>query len=146
MRLDAALKRVGVTIRSTEKKPDGGVVLLLRVDPSKASLWADTVNEFLLASANEEAWRTDVSKRFFPAQGVVKFFWRVVLSGDVSLAGQALGLAATRAVQQGVEVTSMPLIGRKEYPFDPSRGKLKGAHDAATAQSAVAVAVRGGNT
>lgn len=142
MRLDMALKRVGVTIVKSEKRPDGGIVLMLRVDRKMSGLWNDTLTEFLLASAGEKIWRTDVSKFFYPVsdEGVVKFLWRVVLLGDVAAAGAALGRAGVRAVQQGVEVTSMPLVGRKNYPFDPANGKIAGAHDSATAQKAIAIA------
>jgi len=147
MRLDQALARIGAEIVKQETTPDGGTVLLIRApkDQVNASRWIDTVKEFLVAAEqnNGQSWSSDVSKTYFSKDGTIRYLWRFVLGGAVPSAAGALGRAALRALSQGVEVTSAPLIGRKEYPFDPANGKLKGAHDSRVAASAMATAIRG---
>lgn len=142
MKLEHVLKRIGVTVVSTEKRQNGSVQLLLRLAKTTqtlnpATLWAVTINEFLLAGAEKQAngqlkvsWRADVSKYFYPKAdaGVVVFLWRVILMDDVPGAGEALGQAAIRALAQTVTVKSMPLVGRATYEHDPKRGKIKGAY------------------
>jgi|GEM_PF-4248729 len=128
MKLDQALLKVGATIVKVEQG-ETRVVLLMRIDQAKARYWTETVTEFLLAASEKpQGWSADASKYFFavPASGVVKFLWRVILLGDVRAAAEALGRASQRVVQGTVEVMSQPLVGRKEYEFDPARGKFKG--------------------
>jgi len=140
MKLEAVLNRIGASIVKVEKG-DKKITLFLRVDAKRAGLWADTVQEFLLASADQRVtWSTDVSKFFYPVKdtGVVRFLWRIILNTDPKSAAEALGRAAQRAVQQGVEVVSQPLVGRKTFEFDPSRGKIAGAHDLTQAQNLIA--------
>lgn len=136
MKLDQALARIGVTIVKAEQKP-AQAVLLLRIDQKKQALWNETLTEFLLASEERNgngqkkvAWTADVSKYFYavPDAGVVRFLWRVILGGNPRAAAEALGRAAMRAVAAGVEVTSQPLVGRKEFVHDPASGKIAGAY------------------
>jgi len=135
--LNKLLQRAGISIAKTETAP-GRVIVLLRV--AKDSFWNETMSEFLLASVGQP-WSTDVSKWFYVDQtNNIRFLWRVVLQNDVKAASEALGAAAVRAVQSSVEVVSQPLVGRKDYPFDPASGKMMGAHDAGTASKALAVA------
>lgn len=125
MQLDHALKRIGVTIMKADQKPNQ-VVVLLRVDPKSASLWQDAISEFLLAAADPRVtWTTDVSKYFYVDKnaGVVRYLWRVILGANPRSAAEALGRAAQRAVAVGVEVTSQPLVGRRE-----TIGKTGGAY------------------
>lgn len=133
MKLEKALKQIGATIVKVEKS-ETRVVLFLRIDQSRAGLWTQTVNDFLLSSSRVNAWNTDVSKYFFVDGGVVKFLWRVVLGGDPYLAAAALSAATQEigSVTSG-EVTAQPLVGRKTYPFDPSSGLIKGAQDSKAA-------------
>jgi hypothetical protein len=143
MTFDQALKRIGVTIVKTENGQNK-VILLLRVNPKQADLWNDTLTEYLLASADRRVnWTTDVSKYFYPVpdQGVVKYLWRVILSGNPRAAAEAMGRAAQRAIAAGVEVTSQPLVGRREYEFDPARGKIAGAHGVDSAATILANAL-----
>jgi hypothetical protein len=135
MQLEHALKRIGATIMKVDQKP-GQVVVLLRVDPKQSSLWQDALNEFLLAAADQRvAWTTDVSKYFYVDKnaGVVRYLWRVILGVDPRSAAEALGRAAQRAVAVGVEVTSQPLVGRKEMI-----GKTGGAYGMNEAQTVLA--------
>lgn len=141
MQLDQALKRIGVTITKADQKP-GQIVLLLRVDPKKAALWNDALSEFLLASVTGQvAWTTDVSKYFYPVKdaGVVRYLWRVILGGNPKAAAEALGRAAQRAVAAGVEVTSQPLVGRRE-----TIGATGGAYGMNEAQTVLANNLGGG--
>lgn len=140
MTLNNILARVGVTIAKTERPAANRVVVLLRV--GKQNYWNETLNEFLLASTDPRvSWTTDVSKWFYAADGGVRFLWRVVLNGDPQGAGEALGRAAMRATQGTVEVTSQPLVGRRNYTLDVANGKMMGAHTPGTAAQALAAAV-----
>jgi hypothetical protein len=152
MTFDQALKRIGVTLVKTTHKPNQ-IILMLRVDPKKASLWNDTLTEFLLASDErgqqgklKVGWSTDVSKYFYPVReaGVVRYLWRVVLGGNPRAAAEALGRASQRAVAAGVEVKSQPLVGRKEYEHNPAEGKIAGAYGTNDGARVLANAVGGG--
>lgn len=141
MQLEHALKRIGVTIKKVDQKP-GQIVVLLRVEPKQASLWQDALTEFLLASVDQRVtWTTDVSKYFYvdKSAGIVRYLWRVILGQDPKSAAEALGRAAQRAVAVGVEVTSQPLVGRRE-----SIGKTGGAYGMNEAQNVLAANLAGG--
>lgn len=137
MTLDKLLLRAGIEVAKTETHP-GRAVLLLRM--AKQNFWNEVLREFLLASA-KKPWTVDISKWFYIQDSDVRFLWRVVLSGDPRQGAEALGQAAMRAVQTSVEVVSQPLVGRRDYPFDPANGKMMGAHDARTAGAALATAI-----
>jgi len=146
MRLDQALARIGVEILKQEVTANG-IILLLRApqDNVNAPRWTSAVKQFLIAAEknNGQSWSADVSKTYFSKAGVVRYLWRLSLNGTVPSAAAALGQAALQALSSGVEVTSMPLVGRKTYEFDPAKGKLKGAHDPGRASAAVSAAIRG---
>lgn len=132
MTLDELLKRIGVSIVKVEKQEElGQVTLYLRVNPKLAVYWTETMTEFLLASLDKRVtWAADVSKRFYPVEEAqaVLYLWRVILSRDPRAAAEALGRAAQRALAGSVEVTSQPLVGRKNYVVDVANGKTAGAH------------------
>ena len=145
MRLDQALKKVGATVAKNEKRPDGGLVIFLRVDPKMSGEWNDCLTEFLLASARENTWRVDVSKYFFadPQAATVKYLWRVILMGDINQASGALARAAIRSIQQQVEVMSQPLVGRKNYVHDPANGKTAGVYPVGSGEQVLVSALNG---
>lgn len=147
MRLDQALARIGATIVKQDATPDGGIVLLIRApqDEVNAPRWIDAIKEFLVAAEQNagQSWSADVSKTYFSKSGTIRYLWRLVLQGTTASAAGALGRAAIRALAEGVEVVSVPLVGRKTYEFDPANGKIKGAHDSRVAASALAAAVKG---
>lgn len=146
MKLNQALKRVGASI-AQEKINDKSATIYLRVDPDQGEKWVETVTEFLIG-AEGKAFTADVSKYFFAQHGGVKYLWRIVIEGAVDAALGLLGAAAMQvSVAHAPEIKSMPLIGRVEYPFDPARGKIKGAHqgpgETDGAPMALAMAVSG---
>lgn len=143
MKLNQALTRVGATI-AQEKIQEKAATVYLRVDPDQGDKWTDTVTEFLVGSRGK-SFKIDVSKYFFEQHGGVKYLWRIVVDGDVTAALSLLGACAMQvSMQHAPEVKSMPLIGRIEYPFDPARGKLKGAHDVDASTALVSAAIGGG--
>lgn len=141
MKLEDSLKRVGVTIVRQDPAAGGGAVLFLRVADQEK--WTSVLQGFLpTAEKNRNAgWQADVSKNFFSRDGVVRYLWRVVLSGDAEAAALALGKAALAAARSTTEIMEVQLVGRKEYEFDPERGKIKGAHDMAAAPGILASAI-----
>lgn len=142
MKLEHVLKRIGVTVVSSEKQKNGSLQLMLRLDKATEgknppTLWAVAVNEFLLAGAERQpngelkvSWKADVSKAFFAKHeaGVVVFLWRVILMNDVPGAAEALGQAVIRALSQTVTVKSMPLVGRTNWEARQRTGKTMGAY------------------
>lgn len=145
MQLGVALKRVGATIVK-EKLGATEATYYLRVDPDQGAKWVDTVTAFLVGSAGKPH-TADISKYFYASQGSVKYLWRVVLAGDAGDVSSALTLFGACAVQAAMahapEITSIPLVGRARYPYDPARGKIKGAHEVDTALGLVGMAAAG---
>lgn len=91
--------------------------------------WRDIINDVLLGAVEEGGkggWAIDVSKWFFVAGGTVRFCWRVIVSGDdlkkIEKGERFIAGVADLALRTGVEITSMPLIGRKIYPPDSLAG------------------------
>jgi hypothetical protein len=139
VQLAASLKRVGAVIVK-EKATDTEGTYYLRVDPEQGAKWVDTVSGFLLGQQGKR-FTVDISKYFYVAQGEVKYLWRIVLQGDVATGLVLLGASAiTAAVAHAPEITSIPLVGRATYEFNPAKGKLKGSHEVDTASSLVAQA------
>lgn len=138
MRLDHALKRVGAEPVKFETRPDGSRVLLLRVSQGP---WPAVLAEFL--SLRNSAWSADVSKVYYYDEnsGGVRFLWRLIFTGKVGQAAEAFGAACIRAIAGTVEVTSMPLVGRKQYTLDVAAGKLAGAHEQKTATAILSQAI-----
>jgi hypothetical protein len=138
MRLDHALGKAGVSVVKYDKRPDGSMILLLRV--SQKAAWSSVLMEFL--STKQTSWSADVSKTYYYDEGTgsIRFLWRVILSGKISQAAEALGNACIRALAASVEITSMPLVGRKNYVIDVAKGKLAGAHELSTAASLISQA------
>lgn len=143
MQLSAVLKKVGATVVK-EKVADREATLYLRVDPEQGAKWVDAVTTFLLG-CETKPFKADVSKYFYAERGAVKYLWRMVVTGEVQEALQFFGAAAMESqIRHAPEITSMPLVGRKVYPFDPARGMLKGSHDIEEAAGLVSMAVGGG--
>lgn len=100
-------------------------------DPMVLARWRRILNDFLLGtgeavrkksnakSVRKYTWQIDISKWFFEHGGAVKFCWRImIMAADpngVSRGENMLAQCATNALREGIEVTSMPLIGRKEF-------------------------------
>jgi hypothetical protein len=100
-------------------------------DPLVQARWRKILNDFLLGTgeaarkkakskkAQKYTWQTDISKWFFEVGGVVKFSWRIMIMAvdqdGVSRGENMLAQCATDALREGIEVTSMPLVGRKEF-------------------------------
>jgi hypothetical protein len=129
MEYEPALKRIGVVV-TKQKLAAESLTLYLRVDPQKGEHWVDTVTAFLLG-AHGKPYRVDLSKYFYADKATVKYLWRLIVTGENAQA--ALVLLAQCALETSVartkQLDSFPLVGRIEYPFDPARGKIKGAHD-----------------
>lgn len=125
MSLKESMQRVGASIVKVESGKDKAV-LYLRLEDGSFDSWRSCIEELLLSQTAE--WSADVSKYFFAGGGVVKYLWRIIFSGDTKQGAAALARAAHRSRVQTVELGSQPLVGRKEYPFDPLSGKIAGAY------------------
>lgn len=137
MKVDQILKKIGVTLVRVEKnKNRETLILYLRINRSERTFqqWRAVVEEVLLAAdenvAKKLGWKIDVSQYYYVSpEKAVRYLWRAILTGNVRAGAEALGQAVLRVVSQGTDVTSMPLVGRKQYAFDPAAGRMKGAHD-----------------
>lgn len=140
MNLYTALGKIGITIVKQRTPNKTSATLMLRVPPASQKAWTEVVQEFLLSAEKQPtratAWTLDISRVYFldKESQVVRYLWRVVLNGNVTLGIETLGMSLIRTISQGVEVTSMPLIGRLE----PTPGSTKGAHSIGTAGKIIA--------
>jgi len=134
MELEAAMAQIGAEVVKTEEK--GTTFRVWCRIPTKGSVWSTVLREVLSRSGAE--WSVDVSKSYFVKDGSIRFLWRLIFSGDVGAATAAVVQCLDRS-QGEREVTSMPLVGRVEYEFDPARGKTKGAHNAKDNVAAVVI-------
>ncbi len=124
MELESALAQIGAEIVKTEER-DGTLRVWLRI-PTKGSPWSQVLLDFM---SKPQGWQVDISKSYFVKEGGIRFLWRVIMTGDTAAAQAAL-VAALDRKQEIREVTSMPLVGRVEYPHDLANGKSKGAYEA----------------
>jgi hypothetical protein len=149
MRLDQALSKIGVRVLKADSSSKR-LVLHLRVlteKPRASARWNQAASGLVLAAEKNKAvgaWGAEVSKVLFAQGTAVRFVWRVVFTGKIQAAQRVLAEAALAALREGVEVTSMPLVGNKRPVIDPSRGKFKGGHDVGTAEQVVAHAMTPG--
>ena len=144
MRLDHALTKVGIQIVRQHSPDKRSATLMLRVPQSSMGIWAQVVEEYLLAAETSQTadlrWTTDVSRVYFvdKESRSVRYLWRVTLSGNCAGAAEVLGMAIIRCLSGTVEVTSQPLVGRVAYPG------TKGGHSQGAAQTMIAQAFSGG--
>lgn len=127
----AALGRNKFTIIRVEEGPRRHVYTLrIPTEPQALARWRMITNNFLLGTAEatqkkvsnpnalQYLWQVDFSKWFFVAGGVVKFAWRIMImaqdSRGLDRGENMLAHCAADALREGIEVTSMPLIGRRE--------------------------------
>lgn len=133
MRLDQALAKIGTQVLSADKTPDS-LTILLRVlkdsDGANARRWHQAASKLVLLAESSGkksgTWGAEVAKVLYATHEVVKFQWRVVLTGNTQTAQRIFGEGALEALRSGVEVTSAPLVGQIQYEYDPAKGKLKG--------------------
>lgn len=144
MRLDHALTKIGVQIVRHHSPGPQSSTLMLRVPKGALPLWSRIVEDFLTAAetipSGQVAWTADVSRVYFldKETKLVRYLWRVVLSGNCAGGAETLGMLAIRALSSTVELTSQPLVGRVEY------SGTKGAHSMAEAARVVAQSFSGG--
>lgn len=134
MKLDQALVKIGVEVVRAEKNGED-LVLLLRVhtdDPRNQPRWISAATGFtrkVWECRKGNTWSGEVSKLLVTPDGEhVLFYWRVTFTGHVQTAQRVLGEAIIEALREGVEITSMPLIGQKTYEHNPAAGKFKGGY------------------
>lgn len=161
--VEGALTKIGAEVVRVEEKPTR-IVYTVRVkvdDDLVAARWRSTIESFILGTKEiqdkemtrpEEKrthWQSDVSKFFFAHQGGVRFLWRIMIMSPraelIERGQNMLAMSAMRALSEGAEVTSFPLVGRKHYELDPTQGKFKGAHNSKMASRLIAAAIGGTN-
>jgi hypothetical protein len=149
MRLDQILKNIGAEIVKQETS-DGRTTLFVRAGKERlaAERWKAVIEELLLSCSGQKtpSWSVDLSKAFFVTEAkAVRFLWRIIFTGNVKRGLESFGTSVMRSMSQGVEVTSMPLVGRVQYEFDPALGKMKGGHSGTQAARARSVGLSGGS-
>lgn len=155
MRLDQAFKRAGFEIVSAQKEQGGKrLVFDVRV-PLQGQVpnrWKLMIEEVLLTAEAFERkentkWQVDISKRFYSKNNVVRYLWRVVMSGDLS-ACQAVFVASVLAsLRSGNELKEVPLVGNVDLTPDFKNGRVRGAYargEEDRASGVVASAMMGG--
>jgi hypothetical protein len=146
MRLDQALTKIGVHVVQVDSDSER-MTLFLRVakEPLAARRWNLAASQFVQAAANSGqksgTWNAEVSKVLYSKGSIVKFSWRVILSGNLKTAQRVFGEAALAALKAGVEVTSAPLVGNRPPVHDPAKGKIKGGYMVGSAGDSVAASV-----
>ena len=147
MRVDQAFNRAGFEIVSANKVA-GSLVFDVRV-PMRGLIPArwKTFMSTILPTAEQVGknptpkWGLEISKRFFSQKDVVRYLWRVVMTGNLA-ACQALVVTATLdSLRTGVEVSEVPLVGQTNMLPDPTKGRFKGAYPKTEGDDAAARAV-----
>lgn len=150
MKYDAALRKIGCEVVSTEDLPNGSHRIILRAGTKKrqADMWRDTVEAVILQADSMKSskaptkWSVDISRYYFAVNGSVKYRWRVIITGDVKRAQDFIAATAIQSLGEHAEpVMSVPLIGPR-YQGDPSSGRIKGAHPSGAGDLIVANAMR----
>lgn len=141
-RLDQALAKIGATV-TEYKEAEGRFTLMVRApapkDEVNAARWRLFIEKTILFSTTVKSWKLDFSKVFFAHEGIVRFLWRIVVTGEaVDSAKRVLAEIALETLAEGIEVTEVPLVGRVEYEHNPAKGKLKGAYGINSGGSSVA--------
>lgn len=129
MQFEQIVQRLGAQIVKQDVA-DSKVVLMLRVrtDDVTRSKWAGFIEEALVREelGKRKAWTLDISQAYYLASGSPRYLWRLVIQGKtkkaVGTALDALYGAAMQSLSAGVEVTSMPLVGRDNYAGAKTRG------------------------
>lgn len=138
--LESILARLGAQVVKSEVSSTRATLMLrVRLDEVTRSKWAGFIEEILIreAAGKRKTWTADVGQVYFLSGGVPKYLWRIVLQAknqkgiDAALE-QAHG-AAMQSLSKGVEVTSMPLVGRDTY----AGAKTRGAHAYGSASSLI---------
>jgi hypothetical protein len=120
MKLEHVLQRLGVVVRHADNK-NGIVTLLLRVPQNALPTWVQGCEEFLLAAAEGVKKKKlkalpDISKSYFIGEGGrMLYLWRVVMPRDGAELAELWAMALQRTMAESVDVTEMPLVGRREY-------------------------------
>lgn len=129
MQFEQVVQRLGAQIVKQDVT-DTKVVLMLRVrtDDVTRSKWAGFVEESLIREelGKRKAWTLDISQAYYLANGSPRYLWRLMIQGktkkSVATALEQLYGAAIQSLSAGVEVTSMPLVGRDNYAGAKTRG------------------------
>lgn len=135
MRVDQAFRRAGFEIVEATKE-NGVLTFSVRVPlhqevvPMRWKMMMEhiLVTAEVIASKPQKKWGIDIAKRFFSKNGVVRFLWRVQMTGDLTSAQAALVQAVLNALRVGNELREVPLIGQANLVPDPKNGKFKGAY------------------
>jgi hypothetical protein len=127
VKLESIFKRLGVEIVKTLQPAPGQVTLFLRVGQGSGDKWRTVLEEYIPGLDPKAG--VEVSKVFFANEGNLRYLWRfkvVTTPEKLPAVLEDFGNTAIRTFASTVEVTSVPLIGRATYSFDPTTGKTKG--------------------
>ena len=146
MRLDQALAKIGVHVLSVDSD-SGAMTLFLRVskDPLNARRWNQAASKLVIAAAKGGAWEAEVAKVLYAKGTIVKYHWRVILSGNLKTAQRVFGEKTLEALRSGVEVTSARLVGNRPPVHDPANGKMKGGYPVSGAGDSAASSMIAGH-
>ncbi len=136
MRLDQAFRKAGFEIVSANKATDGKrLTFEVRVPlqgqiPGRWKLMLDEVltTAEVFTKKGTAKWEVDISKKFFSNNGVVRYFWRIVMMGDLPACQIVFVQSTLASLRSGVELTEVPLIGQVDLTPDLKNGRVKGAY------------------
>lgn len=152
MNLSQAFSKIGVEVKRVSKQ-GRQTVILVKIpadDTGKVQTrWKAAIEEVVVRSHEEsekqKRWSADVSKWFFAMDGGVRFLWRIVLNGNFETSEPVIVNSILAGLRAGVEVTSMPLIGRSDHKMrDGKPTKTMGAYGMAEGASVAEAAISGG--
>lgn len=156
MRLDQAFKKAGFEIVSAQKDAQGGKRLVFDVRvPIQGQIpnrWKLMMEEVLITAEIFERkenvkWQVDISKRFFAKNNIVRYLWRVVMSGDLAACQAVFVSSVLASLRSGNELKEVPLVGNVDLSPDLKNGRVRGAYtrgDEDRASGVVASAMMGG--
>lgn len=131
--LEPEFKRLGATVvqatpGGTATKPKLTLMLRVGVDDTSQGRWRNFIHEILLHQKKDKgkAWTVDIGQTYYLDGESLRYLWRVIINGTGK---DALTRAETRMRQSvigslstGVEITSMPLVGRLSYSGKKTMG------------------------
>lgn len=149
MRVDQAFARAGFEIVNATKNGDQLVFdVRVPVRDNIPSRWTNLLAQVLphaesVAGKAKPKWLLEVVKRFYSKNGVVRYLWRVTMSGNLA-AGQAVLVQSTLdALRTGHELDEVPIPGQMNMQPDPAHGRFRGSYankDGSGAAASMAVA------
>lgn len=137
MRVDQAFQKAGFELVHAKRDKERGLLTMdVRIplqSPKVPTRWKQVLDQMLTAQEayaerGNATWDIDISKRFFSKRGVVRYLWRIAMSGNLEECQLMLAQATLASLRVGNEITEVLLIGQENLTPDLANGKIRGAY------------------